>query len=208
MKRPELFVLVVLALTSIGAATGAAQAGILAADEVENGAEPGSALGAGDSPIQDAAGAPALLRVGTFDSRVVALAYYRSELGIRAARDLHAELKEATESRDKKRVKQLEAKGPALQNLMHQQVFGNLSIPNVLKLVSESLPGIAAEAGVSLLVSKWEIQYGTSDVELIDLTPQLVELFDLDEATRSMIDEILKGSTEPIPIEQLLDPHD
>jgi hypothetical protein len=75
-------------------------------------------------------------------------------------------------------------------------------------VVSESLPGIAVEAGVSLLVSKWEIQFGASDVELIDLTPQLVELFDLDEATRSMIDQILRGSTDPIPIEQLLDPHD
>ena len=114
----------------------------------------------------------------------------------------------AKEAKDKKRMKELDAKGPALQNLMRQQVFGNLSIPNVLRVVSDRLPTLAANAGVSLLVSKWEIQYSTSEIERVDLTPQLVELFDVDDATARIIDESLKRAVEPVPIEQLLDPRD
>ena len=127
---------------------------------------------------------------------------------MKAVRALQEEFKAAKEAKDKKRMKELDAKGPALQNLMHQQVFGDLSIPNVLRIVSDRLPAVAVNAGVSLLVSKWEIQYSTSEIELVDLTPQLVELFDVDDATARIIDESMKKAVEPVPIEQLVDSHD
>jgi Skp family chaperone for outer membrane proteins len=149
---------------------------------------------------------PATLRIGTFDSRFVALAYYRSEPGMQAVRDLPAQMKAAREAKDEEKIKELEAKGPALQNLMHQQVFGNLSIPNVLKTVSTSLPEIAQKAGVSLLVSKWEVQYSAPGIEMVDLTAQIVDLFHVDDATRKMIDQGMKDAGEPVPVEQLLNP--
>ena len=209
MKKPALFVLVVLALTSIGTAAATAQTALSIADKVETDDQPGSKVATGTAPFKVVgAEPPSTLRVGTFDSRFVALAYYRSEHGMNPARALQEELQEAREAKHKKRLRELESKGSALQNLMHQQVFGNLSIPNVLKTVSDSLPAVATNAGVSLLVSKWEIQYSTSEIELVDLTPQLVELFDVDEATRRIIDKSLKAAVDPVPIEQLLNPHD
>ena len=209
MKKPRLFALVLVALSSIGAAAAMAQTGNSTDGNVETDAQLVSKVATETSPSQVAgAEPPSKLRVGTFDSRFVALAYYRSEHGTKAVRALQEEFKAAKEAKDKKRMKELDAKGPALQNLMHQQVFGNLSIPNVLRVVNDRLPTIAANAGVSLLVSKWEIQYSTSEIERVDLTPQLVELFDVDDATARIIAESLKKAVEPVPIEQLLDPHD
>ena len=70
--------------------------------------------------------------------------------------------------------------------------------------INDQLPAIAQKAGVSLIVSKWEIQYNSSGAELIDLTLPLVELFHPDDATRKMIDAGLKQNQEPVPIDQLL----
>lgn len=158
------------------------------------------------SPL--AAAPQAKLRIGTFDSRFVALAFYRSAHGVDAVKTLQEDLANAKTANDAKRVKELEAKGPALQNLMHQQVFGNLSIPNVLAAVSDSLPAIASKAGVAMLVSKWEIRCNTSGAELVDVTPQLIDLFDVDDATRKMIDEGMENAQAPVPVDQLLNPYD
>jgi hypothetical protein len=70
------------------------------------------------------------------------------------------------------------------------------------------LPQIAEDAGVSLIVSKWDVQYVVGDFELVDITLRLVELFDVDEATRGMIEEGLEADRDPVPIDQLLGDHD
>lgn len=151
------------------------------------------------------------IRLGTYDSRFVALAFYRAE-NMKRVRDsmgnLNLELQRAKEAKDEKKLKELEAKGPAIQNLMHQQVFGSLSIPNVMETIKDELPVIAKKAGVTLIVSKWEIQYSGPEIETIDLTLQLVDLFKIDDTTRKMIDEGLKQNQKPVPVEKLLNPYD
>ena len=151
------------------------------------------------------------IRLGAYDSRFVALACYRAE-NMKRIRDfmgnLNLELQKAREAKDENKLKELEAKGPAFQNLMHQQVFGNLSIPNVMETIKDRLPAIAKKTGVTLIVSKWEIQYSGPEVESVDLTLQLVDLFNIDEATRKMIEEGLKQNQKPVPVEQLLNPYD
>ena len=148
----------------------------------------------------------ARLRIGTYDSRVVALAYYRSPRGQQLVERLRADLAQARQAKDEKQIAALEREGPALQNLMHQQVFGDLSIPNVLAAVSDSLPAVASRAGVSLLVSKWELRGASTDAELVDVTPQMVALFAVDGATRQMLEESMKHPQPPIAVERLLDP--
>ena len=49
----------------------------------------------------------AVLKVGTFDSRAVALAYWRSAEGMHKTGALHLEMKEAKERGDEERVKEL-----------------------------------------------------------------------------------------------------
>lgn len=155
--------------------------------------------------------AQAKVRLGTYDSRFVALAYYRAE-NMKAVRDLmgnlNTEMQKAKEAKDEDKIKELEARGPAIQNLMHQQVFGNLSIPNVMETIKGQLPAIAKKTGVTLIASKWDIQYSGPGIETVDLTLQLVDLFKIDDTTRKMIDEGIKKDQKPVPVEQLLNPYD
>lgn len=158
-----------------------------------------------------AADAQSKIRIGTYDSRFVALAFYRAD-NMKRMRDfmgnLNLELQKAKQANDEKKLNELLAKGPAFQNLAHQQVFGNLSIPNAMETIKDRLPAIAKKMGVTLIASKWEIQYSSPEIETVDLTLQLVDLFNIDDATRKGIEEGLKQNQEPIPAEQLLNPYD
>jgi hypothetical protein len=147
------------------------------------------------------------IRIGTYDSRYVALAFYNMKQINDFMVNLNEELNKARESGDKNKIMELEAKGPAFQNLMHQQVFGNLSIPNVMATIKDQLPAIAQKAGVTMIVSKWEIQYSESGVEQVDLTMQILDLFHIDDATKKMIEEGLSANLQPVPVEQLLNPY-
>jgi hypothetical protein len=147
------------------------------------------------------------IRIGTYDSRYVALAFYNMKQINDFMVNLNEELNKARESGDKNKIMELEAKGPAFQNLMHQQVFGNLSIPNVMATIKDQLPAIAQKAGVTMIVSKWEIQYSESGVEQVDLTMQILDLFHIDDVTKKMIEEGLSANLQPVPVEQLLNPY-
>jgi hypothetical protein len=143
-------------------------------------------------------------RIGTFDSRAVATAFYRSAEFQESARALWTELEEAKKSGDEWRVRELEAYGPAMQHRMHQQGFSTGSVMEIMEKISDALPEIAREADVSVIVSKWEVTYQSSAADLVDLTPQLVALFDPSEQTL-MIVESYKASA-PAPMDQLLLP--
>ena len=144
-----------------------------------------------------------LPRIGTFDSRAVALAYYRSPEGLDRMRpEWDREMREAEAAGDSARMDELKLFMPSFQHLLHQQVFSTGSICNVMREIEEDLPGIAAEAGVDLIVSQWEVPYRSPDVELIDLTPDIVALFVVAEETASLVAQI--ADVEPVPLEELL----
>jgi len=146
--------------------------------------------------------APARLRVGTFDSRAVALAYYRSPATSERMQALRADIEKAKAANDEKRVKELEAQGPARQMLMHLQVFSNGSIGNVTAVIADRLPAIAAAAGVSAIVSEFELAYAGTAVERVDVTAQVAALFNPDAAAKKMIDS-MKGQ-KPIGLAEAL----
>ena len=93
-------------------------------------------------------------RIGTFDSRCVAVAYYNSP-------DFQKE--------------KPEYQGPAVQSLMHYQVFSNASIPNIVDKLGSVLPTVAADARVSMIVSKWDVAFKDASVEYVDVTDALVQ---------------------------------
>ncbi len=142
--------------------------------------------------VASAAPAPAAVRIGTFDSRAVALAYYRSPDGQAEATALRAEYQKAKAAGDKEKIAELEVRGPAMQMLMHQQAFSNGSIGNIVPLFAPKLAGIAKAAGVVAIVSKWEVTHAAANVELVDVTPQVVALFAPDAATKQIL-EGMKG---------------
>ncbi len=137
-------------------------------------------------------------RIGTFDSRAVALAYYRSPEGLeRMKPEWDQKLRDAEAAGDSARVEEIKLFMPSFQHLLHQQVFSTGSICNVLREIEEDLPAIAAEAGVSVIVSQWELAYSDADLPLIDVTPQIVALFDVDEQLAGQLAEM--KDVEPVP---------
>jgi tetratricopeptide (TPR) repeat protein len=71
-----------------------------------------------------------------------------------------------------------------------------------MEKISDALPVIAQEAGVSVIVSKWEVTYKSPPAEVVDLTPQLVALFDPSEETLKIVEDM--KTIDPVPIDQML----
>ena len=141
------------------------------------------------------------LRIGTFDSRCVATAYGRSADFMKEIDVLKNEVAKAKENGNEELAKELEQQGSTKQVLMHQQVFSNGSINNILEKMKDKLPTLAKENNVKMILSKWEIPFADETFEYVDITDQLVKFFNPDDATQKIIDEI--KAMEPIPIEKI-----
>jgi hypothetical protein len=143
----------------------------------------------------------ASVRVGTCDSRALALAYYNSPSGQQKMQELKSDFARAKTAGDPQQIKELEAAGIAMQELMHEQVFSTGSIRNIILTIQDRLPDIARQAGVALLVSKWDVSYRDPSVEYVDVTLPLVRLFSPSEKTLKWIEEL--KNQEPVPIDSL-----
>jgi len=139
--------------------------------------------------------------VGTFDSRALAMAYYRSEEFMQSMQELRAEYEKAKAAGDEKRIKELEVKGPAQQELIHKQGFSTWPVDNILEKIKGKIPEIAKQAGVDVIVSKWDVVYQQSGVEFIDVTDLMVKPFNPDEETLKIIKDLQKK--DPVPLEEL-----
>lgn len=131
--------------------------------------------------------------LGTFDSRVLAIAYYRSEqfsLVQKARRSAH----DAAGPEERQRIV---AEMEALQQHVHRQGFGTAPIPEILALIEDQLPAIAQEAGVQAVCSKWDLVWSEPEIATVDLSLALAELFAPSEETRRMLPEVLKQP--PVP---------
>mgnify|MGYP003375943906 CR=1 FL=1 len=141
------------------------------------------------------------VRIGIFDSRCVAVAYGRSADFMKEIDMLKNEVAKAKESGNEELVKELEQQGPTKQVLMHQQVFSNGSINNILATIKDKLQTLAKENNVKMILSKWEIPFSDDSFEYVDITDQLVTFFNPDDATKKIIDDI--KAMEPISIEKI-----
>ena len=142
-----------------------------------------------------------ILRVGTFDSRALAMAYYRTAEFVQYMQELRAEHEKAKAAGDEKRVKELEVKGSAQQELIHKQGFSTWPVDNILEKIKGKIPEIAKQADVNVIVCKWDIVYQQNGVEFIDVTDLMVNPFNPDEATLKIIKDIQK--LDPVPLEEL-----
>jgi hypothetical protein len=164
-------------------------------------------IGCADTPSErEDAIAPAN-RIGTYDSRAVAVAFVGSEVyqataGKKLA-DMTAEYKKAEAAGDEQRVKELRAWGEAQQALLHRQGFGTAPVDDILRHIGDQLPKIKKEAGVDLLLSKWD-EKALSEHEKsdrVDVTMRLIEAFKPNEKQKKSAIEIQKH--EPVLVEKM-----
>ena len=146
------------------------------------------------------------MRVGVYDSRAVAVAWCNSAEFRKSLDAVTADYKKAKEAKDDKRVKEIEAKMKLQQRRQHEQGFSTGSVASTMARIKDSLPAVAKKLGVDLIVSKWEVNYQSPDVKVVDVTDDLVALFHASEKGL----EWAKGirSQQPLPIEQITDDMD
>ena len=75
------------------------------------------------------------------------------------------------------------------------------SVVGLMAKVKDSLPGVAKKAGVRVIVSKWELNYQSSDIEPVDVTDELVALFQPDERALGWVKDL--KNKPPVPLEDL-----
>jgi hypothetical protein len=148
--------------------------------------------------------APTKIRVGTYDSRIVALAYYQSALYAPSWQSLTDKMEKAKAEKNEILLKELEAEVVAEHNYDMLRVFSQLPISDILEKVKDKLPQVAQEAGVDMMVSQWEVVHKTPSVEIVDITSPLVTLFNPREQGLKYIEEMSKQKQPPIPLLELL----
>ncbi len=143
--------------------------------------------------------------IGVFDSRCVALAYYRSEEFMTEINQLKADYEAALQEGDSVLAEELGILGPQMQQLAHEQVFSTGNIDEIISMIWSELPGVAEEAGVDIIVNSWDIIYKDETVQFLDVTDLMVEFFNPTEEVLETIEEI--KATPAVPV-QFLTEHD
>ncbi len=147
----------------------------------------------------EAAKTGAKIRIGTYRSRAVALAFGRSELFSDQMKKLMLQHDRAKEAKDEVTVKALEKQGSEQQNLRHMQVFGNAPIHDILVHLQDALQEEAPKGGLDLIVRDIDIAYRGPSVELVDITDALVQRFQPTEETLKQVRDI--DNHPPLPLQ-------
>lgn len=145
------------------------------------------------------------LRIGVFDSRAVAVAFYNSKFSTNQQifASLGTRMKEAKEKDDKDAIAKIEREASLRQVMMHEQGFGRGSINNITGAIKDKLAQLAKSENLSVIVSKWELVFSGADVVSIDVTEKIVDFFEPNEKIKSMMKEIMES--EPLKDAFLID---
>ena len=151
-------------------------------------------------PQQESGNLPKIT-VGIFDSRAVACAHFWKFINEGGLEKLYKEHGKAEAKGDTKRAEELEAKAIALQKQIHMRVFGTAPIDDILEEIKKDIRKVAQAAEVDIVVNKWDIVYQGSSAKFVDITNQVVNLFEPDEETLEKIKLILEKP--PVPRKEL-----
>ena len=131
--------------------------------------------------FQNLSAQTARIRVGTFDSRLVALAYYNSKDYDKFISDFNRQYKVAESKKDSVTIKKMLVRGPVLQRMMNDRIFGKGSINLILDNYKDKLDAIGKANNVSIIVSKWEVVYKIQGFEFVDLTWKIMAIWNPSE---------------------------
>jgi hypothetical protein len=132
------------------------------------------------------------LRVGIYDSRAVAVAWAASKWDKDEFQSKMKEMEQAKAAGDEAKMKELRAWGEKRQHQLHLQGFGSAPVKDLLKPVQKELAAVAQQVGVDLIVSQWQIDYQASDAELVDITDKIVALYNPNERTLKIVQDLKK----------------
>lgn len=155
------------------------------------------ALAAGFLPHAGAQAAAPALRVGTYDGRAIAVAFAASRFNQVAEK--RKEQEAAKRAGDEQRVRELEAWGAALQRRLHRQAFARVPVDDLLAPVQDGLAAAAAKRGVQVVVPS--IDYHGPEILVLDLTDELVALYEPSARTLQMVEDLRQKP--PLELDEL-----
>jgi Skp family chaperone for outer membrane proteins len=140
-------------------------------------------------------------RIGTFDSRCIAIAYAKSDEFKKEIDSMKIEHKKAKEEGNTQLAEKFEQLGQTRQFIMHQQGFSKASINNIIVNFNGVFPRLAEKNNLQMIISKWEIVFADESFELVDITDQLVDYFNPNEETKKVLEQV--KLMDPVPIEEI-----
>lgn len=142
------------------------------------------------------------IRVGTYDSRAIAVAYVHSNWRSDEYEAKKKEMDKAEAVGDAEKIAELKAWGKAKQHKQHLQGFSTAPVHEFLEKVKKDLPKIAKTANVDVIVSKWEFDYQSRNAKTVDVTDAIVKLYVPSEKTLKTISQLRKH--KPVTEEEIL----
>jgi len=144
-----------------------------------------------------AKGNAAPLRIGTYDSRAIAVAYAASKFN--PVREKMKEMQTAKAAGDQAKIKELEEWGQAHQRQLHRQGFGRVPVDDLLAHVKDRLPEAARQGGVAAIVMSCD--WSGPDVEAVDVTDSLVALYEPPARTLETVRKM--KAIAPVPLDEI-----
>jgi hypothetical protein len=143
----------------------------------------------------------AALKIGIYDSRTVIFAWSRADYLKQHMMKFKQQNDSAQKAHDTARIKELAVEAMSFQHLLHQMVFSTGSVASFMAIIKDKLPELAKKEGVSIIVSKWELNYSDPSFQVVDLTNQVATLFQPKENIDKMAADI--AGQAPVPIEEM-----
>lgn len=119
------------------------------------------------------------LRIGVYDNRAIAVAYVASRFNPVGKK--MAEYKRAKAAGDRKKMQELESWGKRLQRKLHFQGFGHVPVGDLLQPVKKQVAELAKQKRLVAIARNCD--FHTADVEIVDVTMDLVKLYRPSEKT-------------------------
>jgi hypothetical protein len=139
----------------------------------------GMALMAQDKNSTSASSSAKKIRIGVYDNRAIAIAWASSKYN--PIKQKMEELNKAKAEGNTQKIKELNEWGEASQRKLHRQGFGKVPVDDLLASVKDRLSEVARKSGVVAIV--WQNDYSSDNIEVVDVTQELVKLFDPSERT-------------------------
>ena len=142
------------------------------------------------------------VRVGSYDSRLIAVAYYNSKL-FKLPAEVREKMKAAQEKNDTVTISAISKEMPLRQRYMHEQGFGKASVCYLIEEIKDKVAEYVKKEKLDFIVSKWEMSFINPNYEVVDITLSLSNLFEPSMDMKKMMTDL--NSNDPIKDSFLID---
>ena len=129
-------------------------------------------------------------KIGVYDSRLIAIMYANSEEFEAETKEMMEKYQQAVINKDSVTANKLKEDRELLQRLFHDKGFGKGSVAEYLEDKTAVFKALADKLELTAIVSKWELNYYSDDVELIDITIDLLKAMNAKEKVLKMYDSM------------------